>query len=159
MAPDEESPTSRRLRQHIPYRGYLALEAVFGAAFVGFVALANRSGRPLPERVGAADLALLGVATHKLSQIVARDRVTRPVRAPFTEYTPAKGGKLKERAARGNLRRAIGELLTCPFCVGTWVASALTYSLAVRPRETRLFASIFAAVTVADVCHRLDPRG
>ena len=50
---------------------------------------ARRSGRELPERVDAADLLLTGLATHKLSRLVAKDRIMSFARAPFTEHRSA----------------------------------------------------------------------
>jgi len=37
----------------------------YGAGVLGLSGLVRRSGRGLPERIGVADLALIGVATHK----------------------------------------------------------------------------------------------
>src|SRR5947209_179669 len=94
--PGHEPLESQRIREEIPYRGYATLVASFNTMFFGFVAWRRRTGRSLPERLPLADLALIGVATHKLAGIVTRDRATRPVRAPFTEYVE-QGGKVKER--------------------------------------------------------------
>ncbi len=46
----------------------------------------KQADRPLPERVSPGDILLLGVATHKLSRLLAKDWVTSFYRAPFTEY-------------------------------------------------------------------------
>ena len=56
----------------------------FAALGGGFAAWAHSSGRALPERMPVGDLALVTVATHKLSRLVAKDRVTSTLRAPFT---------------------------------------------------------------------------
>jgi Protein of unknown function (DUF1360) len=45
-----------------------------------------RSTKPPARRFGLLDLALLGRATHKLSRIVAKDRITGILRAPFVCY-------------------------------------------------------------------------
>ncbi len=37
--------------------------------------------------------------------------------------------------------------------MGQWVAAFLTYGLVLRPRETRLVASAFAMITLADFLH------
>jgi hypothetical protein len=47
-------------------------------------------------------------------------------------------------------RKALGELLTCPFCVGQWVATSFVLGLVLAPRATRLVASTFTAVAAAD---------
>jgi hypothetical protein len=138
--------------QEHPLGGYAALMGVFASASAAFCVWVRRSGRELPERVDAADLALITVATHKASRLLAKDRVTSAVRAPFTEFQ-AKGGpaEVEEQARGSGLRRAIGELLTCPYCLGMWIATALTVGLTVAPRPTRWVASVLAAHFGSDV--------
>jgi len=53
------------------------------------------------------------------------------------------------------LRHAIGELLTCPFCFAVWVATYLIYGLVFVPRVTRLIASVFCMVTLSDTLQDL----
>jgi hypothetical protein len=48
------------------------------------------------------------------------------------------------------MRHAVGELLTCPFCLDVWVASLFAVGLVVAPRLTRLVAGSFSAVAGAD---------
>jgi len=134
---------------------YAALAGVFNLILAVFFLVTRKSGRPLPERVGLGDIALLGVATHKLSMLVAQDAVTSPLRAPFTELQDKQSPKSMDEKPRGTgLRRSIGELLTCQFCVGQWVASFFTYGLVLAPAATRLVASIFVVVTVSDHLHQ-----
>ena len=134
---------------------YAALAGVFNLILAVFFLAIKRSGRPLPERIGIRDIALLGVATHKLSMLVAQDAVTSPLRAPFTELEEKRSPKNLDEKPRGTgLRRSIGELLTCKFCVGQWVASIFTYGLVLAPAATRLVASIFAIVAVSDHLHQ-----
>jgi hypothetical protein len=135
---------------------YAALAGVFNLILAVFFLVIKRSGRPLPERIGIRDIALLGVATHKLSMLVAQDAVTSPLRAPFTELEEKRSPKnLNEKPRGTGLRRSIGELLTCKFCVGQWVASFFTYGLVLAPAATRLVASIFAIVAVSDHLHQV----
>ena len=134
---------------------YAALAGVFNLILAVFFLAIRRSGRPLPERISIRDIALLGVATHKLSMLVAQDAVTSPLRAPFTELQEKQSPKSMDEKPRGTgLRRSIGELLTCKFCVGQWVASFFTYGLVLAPAATRLVASIFAVVAVSDHLHQ-----
>ena len=113
------------------------------------------AGRSIPERVDARDIALLGMATHKLSLIGSQDVISSPLRAPFTELREKESPKKVEEKPRGEgLRRIVGELLTCKFCLSVWVASLFTYGLVLAPRVTRLVAALFSVVTVSDYLHQ-----
>src|SRR4051794_37284393 len=99
-----------------PLKGYAALSGTFGAAFAGFVLAANRRGR-MPDRIAARDVVMLGVATHKISRLISKDMVTSFIRAPFTRFKKEAGqGEVEEESRGEGLRRATGELLTCPYC-------------------------------------------
>ena len=74
------------------------------------------------------------MATHKASRLIAKDRVTAPLRAPFTEFDQEGGpGEVEESPRGAGMRRAIGELLVCPFCLAQWIATAALAGLAVVP--------------------------
>jgi uncharacterized protein DUF1360 len=138
-----------------PLPSYAALAGLFNLILAVFLLIARKSGRQIPERVETRDIALLGVATHKLSMLVAQDAVTSPLRAPFTELQEKQSPKNVDEKPRGKgLRRSIGELMTCKFCVGQWVASFFTYGLVFAPAVTRLVASIFAIVALSDHLHQ-----
>ena len=134
---------------------YATLMGLFNMIFAVFLLLVKGTGRALPERVDAKDLVLLGVATHKLSLIGAQDAVTSPLRAPFTELQEKESPKSLDEKPRGKgLRRSVGELLTCQFCLSMWVASFFTYGLVLAPRVTRLIATVFTVVTISDHLHQ-----
>ena len=140
------------MSQDRPLGSYGALTGAFLVACGSFAAWFNRSDRTLPDRIAPGDLALAAVATHKLSRLIAKDRVTSTVRAPFTRFEDDAGPGEVDEAARGRgMRRAIGELLVCPFCLGLWVASAFTAGLLVAPRATRWVEFAFAADAGSDV--------
>ena len=138
-----------RVGNERPLGGYLALLSTYaGAVGVGGVA-AHRRG--LPESVSWSDVALISVATHKLSRILAKDPVTSPFRAPFTRFQgPAGEGEINEEVRATGGQHAVGELLTCPFCLGQWVATAFVFGLVLSPRATRLAATVFTALTASD---------
>jgi Protein of unknown function (DUF1360) len=141
-APPQERPPL------LPYLGFMS---VFGALLGIALAVARRQGRELPERVPAGQLLLVGTASHKLARLLSKDKVTSPLRAPFTELE-GKGGpaELEERSRGTGVRKAIGELLICPFCLGLWVIAAFSVGLLFAPRVTRFLASLFAALTISD---------
>ncbi|MGZ3146999.1 DUF1360 domain-containing protein [Lentzea chajnantorensis] len=57
--------------------------------------------------------------------------------------------------AHNAAQHAIGELLTCPFCIGVWAASGLTAGLVFAPRLTRLVSTALTAVAASDVLNVL----
>ncbi len=137
-----------------PLGGYAVLMGTFTSLAVAFGAWFRRSGRELPESISARDLALVTVASHKTSRLITRDRVTSAVRAPFTEFQNDAGpGEVNERARGRGLRRAIGELLVCPYCLGMWVSAGLTASLLVFPRFTRWFAAVLVSFFGSEMLH------
>jgi hypothetical protein len=134
---------------------YGVLAGAFNLIFAGFLLVARLTGRSIPERVDAKDIVLLGMATHKLSLVGSEDAITSPLRAPFTELREKESPKKVDEKPRGEgLRRSVGELLTCKFCLSVWVASLFTYGLVLLPRVTRLLAAMFAIVTVSDHLHQ-----
>lgn len=135
-----------------PLPGYLMAIGSY-AALAGAVSVAGRlRGVRLPERFSLRDTALVGVATHKASRLLTKEAVTSPLRAPFTRYeAPAGHAELKESPRSDDpARHAVGELLTCPFCAGVWIASGLTAGLVFAPRVTRLVATALTAVAASD---------
>jgi hypothetical protein len=134
-----------------PLLSYAVLAGVFNVLFAGALVAAKRSGRALPERVPAADLLLIGAASHKLSRLISKDKVTSPLRAPFTELEGSGGpGELEERSRGRGARKAIGELLVCPYCLGLWVVAGFSIGLLFAPRLTRFLAAVFSALTISD---------
>lgn len=137
----------------IPLGSYALIAGAFNAGFGSALLRAARNGR-LPERISAGDVALLGVASHKLARLISADTVTSPLRAPFVEYKGGAGINEVSETPRGTgMRRALGELLFCPPCTGQWVAAGMVAGLLRAPRPTRVVAATFAVQAVADFLH------
>ncbi|ORV85296.1 hypothetical protein AWC11_20345 [Mycobacterium interjectum] len=135
-----------------PLEGYSVVLAIYGAlvALAGVIAAAT--GRTLPERWSVQDLLTVTIGTHKLARTVSKDAVTSPLRAPFARYAGSGGpAEVMEETRHGSaLRHSLGELLTCPFCLDMWVATAFVIGLIFAPRPTRLVAGTFTALAGAD---------
>ncbi|HEX8281278.1 MAG TPA: DUF1360 domain-containing protein [Chthoniobacterales bacterium] len=139
------------LRNQLPARDYALLVALFNGAMATALLARKCSREPLPDRIDPKDLMLFAIATQKLSRVMTKGKVTTALRAPFTAVEGKGGaGELEERPRGRGLRRAIGELLTCPFCLGTWIASGFVYGSIFSPSVTRTVGSIFAVSGVAD---------
>ncbi|HEU4420959.1 MAG TPA: DUF1360 domain-containing protein [Pilimelia sp.] len=142
------APQERR-----PLGGYLLTLMAYGGAVAGLAAAGRLTGRRLPERPDVTDVVLISLATHKLSRLLAKDSVTSPLRAPFTRYQEPTGhSEVNEevRAERGTPAHAVGELVSCPYCLAMWVSTGFTGGLVLAPRLTRLVATAFTAVAVSD---------
>jgi hypothetical protein len=126
-----------------------------------FVALLGTFAARLmpPERdfkLRPYDLLLLGLASFRIGRMVAYEGVTEPLREPFTRTQPDASGAGQTVVAAGEgARFALGQLLSCPICVGTWVAAGLVCGLELMPRPTRLLLAIMSTTGVAQLCHSL----
>jgi hypothetical protein len=132
-----------------PYRAYAGIVGTFVAGLGAVSGLAAVRGRP-PHEISATDLALLGLATFKASRTVARDKVTSFVREPFVEGE-AYDGEDEKPVRDGEMKQALGELVTCTRCVGTWLGAGLASLQILTPRTGRLLTTVLAAGAVNDL--------
>lgn len=131
--------------------GYLGMLALYGTSVAGAVALGRSRGTGLPAGYRVQDLVVGALATHKFTRLVAKDGVTTPARAPFTTFEENAGsGEVNESPKESHLRHVPGEVLTCPFCLAPWVATAYVAALALSPRLARAWAATFAVVGASD---------
>jgi hypothetical protein len=129
---------------HAPQGAYAAIMGTFAAGLAGAALLAKALGRE-PRENGALDLLVLSLATFKTARTIARDDVGSFIREPFVE------GEDEEPVGSGDLRQAVGELVTCSRCIGTWVAGGLTATQIVAPRFGRVLTWSLAAAGANDV--------
>ncbi|MFI9243585.1 DUF1360 domain-containing protein [Streptomyces sp. NPDC053086] len=138
-------------RGDVPLGGYAALASVFAGSVGTFALLARRRGVRLPQEVPPWDVALMGAATYKASRLLTKDKITSFLRAPFTQRTDeGEAGEVMDEPRGSGFRRAVGGLVTCPFCTAAWAAGALVCTYAAAPRLTRLVCGGLGALTVAD---------
>lgn len=129
-----------------PLAGYAVVLGAFGAALGGVAALERSRDRP-PERQGALELALLAGATFKAARVISRERLGSVVRAPFVEGDEASPSA---PPAGDGVRRALGELVTCSRCAGTWAALGLVATRTAAPRVGRVLVTTLAAGAAND---------
>ena len=126
-----------------PYEAYAAIAGAFVAGLGAVAALARRS-----PPASALDLVALSAATFKASRTLSREKVASFVREPFVEGESGLGEE--ERPEGEGLQRAVGELLLCTRCVGTWSAAALASTQMLTPRFGRLVTWTLAAGAAND---------
>src|ERR671916_1073492 len=136
-----------------PLAGDLGAMGVYAALVSAAAAAVRASGRELPDRIPRGDGALLPVATFRVARRIAKDPVTSPIRAPFTRFEGASGHAevAEEVREHGGVKHAVGELLTCPFCLAQWVGTGFVFGYVSAPRATRLAALTMTMVAGSDV--------
>jgi hypothetical protein len=130
-----------------PHRAY----AEIMGTFVGGLALAGALAHLLdrdPRDHDTLDLVVLGLASFKAARTISRDEVTSFIREPFVEGDAHEGGE--DPIETGDMRQAIGELVTCSRCIGTWVAAGLGTTQILAPRFGRILTWTLAAAGVND---------
>jgi len=130
-----------------PHAAYAGIVGVFAGGLAGAGLLARALGRD-PQEHTALDLAILAAATFKGAQTITHDEVTSFLRSPFVEGEAHEGGE--DPVETGDLRQAVGELVTCTRCIGAWVAAGLTATQVLAPRFGRLLTWSLAAAGAND---------
>lgn len=130
-----------------PYEAYAAIMGTFAGGLAAAGALSRLLDRD-PQCQDALDLTVLAVATFKAARTLARDEVTSFIREPFVRGHAHEGDE--EPVETGDLHQAIGELVTCSRCVGTWAAAGLTTTHVLAPRFGRLLTWSLAAAGIND---------
>jgi len=129
---------------------YAGLSSLFLALLAAF-ALRERKNHENLE-LQPFDLALLGLATLRLGRLAAYDKVFETWRLPVAETRPDESGAGDTVVPKGRgFQRALGELISCPICAGTWAAAGLVYGLRFAPRFTRALLAIMGAVGAAEI--------
>jgi hypothetical protein len=147
----DNAPPSRKLE----YLTKLVLTTTFLCLFIAFVLLFP-GVRQRILTLSFLDLVLLSFATFRLGRLISYDLVTEPLRLPFTKTVPDETGAGDSVEARGNgIQHALGQLISCPICSGTWAAAMLTYGLCLFPEAMRLFLFMTAAIGIAEILNGL----
>ena len=136
-----------------PLAGDLGAMGVYVGLVSAAAAAVQASGRELPERIPVGDALLLTVATFRLARRIAKDPVTAPIRAPFVRFEGASGHAevAEEVREHGGAKHAVGELLTCPFCLAQWVGTGFVFGYVTAPKATRLAALTMTMIAGSDV--------
>jgi hypothetical protein len=135
------------VQERPPYEAYAAIMGVFAGGLAAAGALARALDRD-PQCNTALDFAVLGAAAFKAARTLSHDEVTSFIRQPFVRGHAHSGEG--EEPVEGGMEQAIGELVTCSRCVGTWVAAGLAVTQVVAPRFGRLLTWSLGAAAAND---------
>jgi len=139
---------TERPATHPPYQAYATIVGVFAGGLALAGGLARGLGRDLRDYTWL-DLATLSMASFKAARTIARDEVTSFIRGPFVEGEPLHAAD--ERPVQtGGMEQAIGELVTCSRCVGTWAAAGLATVQVLAPRFGRTLTWTLAGAGIND---------
>ena len=123
---------------------YAAVNVAWGGLLTALLGATARGAKPGPP---GAELPVFGLATFTLTKALAKEKVGVWAREPLVE-----DGSDGDRQPRGKgLRYVLGELVTCPRCLGTWSSLGLVGLRVARPREGRIVAEILAAAAINDI--------
>src|SRR2546429_6302643 len=118
-----------------PYSSYAAIMATFAGGLAAAGAIARLLRRE-PQCHTALDFLVLSAASFKAARTLSHDEVTSFIRDPFVRGTAH--SREDEEPVRGGMEEAIGELVTCSRCAGTWIAAGLAATQVIAPRFGRL---------------------
>lgn len=122
---------------------YATLSASYGALLGAAVVSARDRGE---HPIQPYELPVLGLATFALSKLVAKEKVETWVRQPFLDERP--DGERRPKGTR--MRYAVGELLSCTRCLGSWSALGLVSLRLLRPREAGVIVPVLATAAIND---------
>jgi hypothetical protein len=134
-----------------PHGAYSLLSTMYLTGLSWF-ASRDLSRRRFGARTRWGDLLLLGVATQQIARTLTTDRVTEPIRSPVTE-----GASGDTPTGRG-IQRALGELVTCKYCVAPWIALGLSAGWVRFPAPTRIACEVLSVAAISDTLNRAYTR-
>lgn len=128
------------------YPWFLGEMAVFLAVNAGLLLLIHVEDHPLPSFTPWM-FALYALAVYRGTHLLANEKITKPLRSPFVECR-IEDGKETEHSLTEGWRGAIGCIVSCPSCMGIWVASCLYYALVFTPYVAQAVSVILALSAV-----------
>lgn len=129
---------------------YVFLSGIFN------LGLALFCWRRRPDQIDLQDWGLLTLATFRMSRMVAYDKVMQTYRSPVVDIVPHDSGAGETTRVKPDatgMKRALGEMISCPICNGTWISAGLVYGLCFVPNYTRTLINVMSAVGAVEILH------
>jgi hypothetical protein len=143
-----------------PLRAFAVITTLFVLLLFLYLLLSPVDILVRVARIPLLHMALLAAATHKIAWLMSRDYVLSFLRAPVTRFGAMTGpGATTSEVPRGTgMPRALGELLSCAWCLSLWVAFGLLAFYLYLPILALFVALGFTLTMMADVLHLLYER-
>jgi hypothetical protein len=123
-------------------------QVVFSAFFLALVVMGviilDTESRLAFEELTLIDFALITLATWRLIRLFVYDAITKFIREQFFDTVEGPRGYVLEKPRAGP-RRALNELMMCPWCIGVWMAATVTFFYLLTPLA--IYPVIFLAVS------------
>ena len=130
---------------------------IFSLLFLGLLtvyiyALEQYAYRPLYS-LSVVDVVLIILATFRMIRLFVYDKITVFFREQFLDANEVGGGEVVFTKPLRGPRRAIAELITCPWCFGVWAAAMTTFFYLLTPYTfyVVLFLAIAAVATFLQI--------
>lgn len=101
------------------------------------------------------EVLILGLATVRMARALSFNEIFEWLREPFTKVEPdscGAGADVHPKFEDGH-KAAIGGLLSCPICTGTWSALALLSLWVLVPTYGRYLAYALALAAISEFIH------
>jgi hypothetical protein len=129
---------------------YLTLTGLFTSLMALFSLRQRRRGEH--TSLSPFELLQLALAAYRLGRLVSYDKVFETERLAVAVTVPDPTGAGETTMPRGSgARQALGELVCCPICAGTWISAFLLYGHRLFPEFTRNVVTIMSAMGAAEL--------
>lgn len=105
----------------------------FGALFVMAMVILDTEAYLDRDTVTFFDVALITLASFRLTRLFVYDAITKFVREQFFDVETSRGGKIKLVKPMTGPRRMLADLFLCPWCFGLWAAASVTFFYLLTP--------------------------
>ncbi|WP_059173298.1 DUF1360 domain-containing protein [Bacillus sp. FJAT-27445] len=102
-------------------------------------------------------LALIGLASFRLTRVIVYDKIAEFIRAPFLDEV-TEDGDVYIVPKPGEIRKWIGELISCYWCTGMWVSAGLLGVYFFIPKFGVPFILILAVAAVGSIIETIIGR-
>ncbi len=127
------------------------------ATFFGLLVFASIYGGEIVKEITPLKFVMLAFCAIRLGRLMAYDTVFSTYRSFWVKTVPDStgAGESTEPAHEHGHHRALGELLSCPICSGTWATAAVVYLALFLPAIAWNLIAIMGAIGAGEVLNSI----